>query len=65
MSTNPTAVITGTTSGLGQLAAIELAKRGFRLILTGRSKERAEAAKIKIEQHSPAAQIDFFKVTSH
>ena len=35
-------VITGATSGLGQLVALELGRRGFDLILTARSKERAE-----------------------
>ncbi|WP_342565547.1 SDR family NAD(P)-dependent oxidoreductase [Paenibacillus sp. FSL R7-0345] len=60
MPTNPVAVITGATSGLGQLAAIELARHGFRLILTARSKERAEATATKIRQYTPGAQIDFY-----
>jgi NAD(P)-dependent dehydrogenase (short-subunit alcohol dehydrogenase family) len=60
MSTIPVAVITGATSGLGQLAAIELAKRGFRLILTARSKERAEATEFKIRACTPEACIGFF-----
>lgn len=38
----PIVVITGATSGLGQLVAIELAKRGTHLVLTARNKERAE-----------------------
>ncbi|WP_028560533.1 SDR family NAD(P)-dependent oxidoreductase [Paenibacillus pinihumi] len=45
MPTKPVVVITGATSGLGQLAAVELAKRDFHLVLTARSKERAEATK--------------------
>lgn len=33
-SNHPIVVITGATSGLGQLAALELAKRGMQLVLT-------------------------------
>lgn len=56
----PTAVITGATSGLGQLVAIQLAKRGYHLVLTARSKERAEATRKMIETHQPSANIRFF-----
>lgn len=60
MSKNPVAVITGATSGLGQLAAAALAERGFRLVLTARSMERAEAAALKIRQQAPGAPIHFY-----
>ncbi|KRE52460.1 SDR family NAD(P)-dependent oxidoreductase [Paenibacillus sp. Soil522] len=53
-------VITGATSGLGQLVALELGRRGFDLILTARSKERAELTRKLIEEHAPSAKIDFF-----
>ncbi|MFL0375989.1 SDR family NAD(P)-dependent oxidoreductase [Paenibacillus amylolyticus] len=53
-------VITGATSGLGQLAATELAKREAHLILTARSKERAEATRYKIKEIMPSAKIEFF-----
>lgn len=53
-------VITGATSGLGQLVALELGRRGFDLILTARSKERAEITRKQIEKHAPSAKIDFF-----
>ena len=40
-----TALITGATSGLGEAAAISLAKKGFaRIIVTGRSGDKAAAA---------------------
>ncbi len=60
METCPIAVITGATSGLGQLAAIELAKRGIQLVLTARSKSRAEAAGNVIRKLVPNAKVDFF-----
>ncbi|CAH1194586.1 3-oxoacyl-[acyl-carrier-protein] reductase FabG [Paenibacillus auburnensis] len=60
MSKETTAVITGATSGLGQLVAIELAKRGFNLVLTARSKERAEATRTIIEANAPSVKIGFF-----
>ncbi|ULL16991.1 SDR family NAD(P)-dependent oxidoreductase [Paenibacillus sp. H1-7] len=60
MSTKATVVITGATSGLGQLVALELGKRGFDLVLTARSKERAEAARKRIETSAPSAKVDFF-----
>lgn len=59
-TTQPFIVITGATSGLGQLAAIELAKRGASLILTARSEERAEATRNKIRAIVPSANIHFF-----
>lgn len=55
-----TVVITGATSGLGQLVALELGMRGFDLILTARSKERAEATRKQIGASAPLAKIDFF-----
>ncbi|GMX64657.1 SDR family NAD(P)-dependent oxidoreductase [Paenibacillus elgii] len=55
-----TVVITGATSGLGQLVALELGKRGFDLVLTARSKERADATRKRIEENAPSAKVDFF-----
>lgn len=60
MSTYPIAVITGATSGLGQLAAIELAKHGTQLVLTARNEKRAETARNIIKDAAPDAKIDFF-----
>ncbi|PAD31018.1 SDR family NAD(P)-dependent oxidoreductase [Paenibacillus sp. 7523-1] len=59
-TTQPIIVITGATSGLGQLAAIELAKRGASLVLTARSEERAEATRNRIRTIVPSANIHFF-----
>jgi NAD(P)-dependent dehydrogenase (short-subunit alcohol dehydrogenase family) len=58
--TPPTVVITGATSGLGRLAAIDLAKRGGRLGITARSRQRADAARKQIEAAAPGTEVDIF-----
>lgn len=60
MSRKSIAVITGATSGLGKLVAIQLAECGYDLILTARSKERAAATRKQIYEHAPSAQVDVF-----
>ncbi|OPJ61378.1 SDR family NAD(P)-dependent oxidoreductase [Clostridium chromiireducens] len=55
-----TIVITGATSGLGQLAAMELVKRDVNLVLTARNKERAESTKKMLVSINPKAKVDFF-----
>jgi NAD(P)-dependent dehydrogenase (short-subunit alcohol dehydrogenase family) len=60
MNTCPTIVITGATSGLGQLVAIELAKQGAHLVLTARSKSRAETTRKMLESIAPKTKVDFF-----
>jgi NAD(P)-dependent dehydrogenase (short-subunit alcohol dehydrogenase family) len=58
----PTIVITGATSGLGRIAATELARHGARLVLTARSAERAEATRTEIQAVAPGTEIDVFLV---
>ena len=58
MASGPTIVVTGATSGLGQLAAIELARRGARLLLTARDKRRAEDTLALIKAAAPDAEVD-------
>ncbi|GFP76145.1 SDR family NAD(P)-dependent oxidoreductase [Clostridium fungisolvens] len=53
-------VLTGATSGLGQLVAAELAKRGVYLVLTARSKSKAEETKSMLKSINPEAKVDFF-----
>ena len=43
-----TVVITGGTSGIGEVAAIELAKKGARIVLIARDRERAHATFAKL-----------------
>ncbi|GFZ29852.1 short-chain dehydrogenase [Clostridium zeae] len=53
-------VLTGATSGLGQLVAAELAKRGVHLVLTARSKSKAEETMSMLKSINPEAKVDFF-----
>ena len=54
----PTIVITGATSGLGRLAALDLAAQGARLVITARSAERAEATREAILRAAPESAVD-------
>ena len=45
----PTALITGATDGVGRLVARQLADKGFRMIVHGRSRERGESLVREIE----------------
>jgi NAD(P)-dependent dehydrogenase (short-subunit alcohol dehydrogenase family) len=56
----PTVVITGATSGLGRLVAIDLAKRGGRLGITARSQQRADATRREIRAAAPGTEVDIF-----
>lgn len=60
MITNPIVIITGATNGLGQIVVSELARRGAHLVLTARSKSKAEATERLIKNIAPDAEIDFF-----
>jgi len=46
-------VITGGTSGIGQVAAVELARQGARIILIARDRDRAAAALAEIGKAGP------------
>ncbi|SFE64259.1 Short-chain dehydrogenase [Paenibacillus algorifonticola] len=59
-NSNSVAVITGATSGIGQIAAIDLAKLGMKLVLTARSRERAEETSRRINEAAPNSEVVFF-----
>ncbi len=60
MPHRPKVLITGATDGIGQLAAIELARHGADLILTARSQSKAAATRAQIEAAAPGAAVDVF-----
>ncbi|XP_003459273.1 dehydrogenase/reductase SDR family member 13 [Oreochromis niloticus] len=54
-----TAIVTGSNTGIGKSTALELAKRGARVILACRNKERGEAAAYDIRRESGNNQVVF------
>lgn len=48
-----TVVITGATSGIGEVAALELARKGAKIVLTARDKARGEATLSKLNEVAP------------
>jgi NAD(P)-dependent dehydrogenase (short-subunit alcohol dehydrogenase family) len=58
MSARPRILITGATDGIGQLAALDLARRGAHLILTARSETKADQTRAAIEAVAPGTPVD-------
>jgi NAD(P)-dependent dehydrogenase (short-subunit alcohol dehydrogenase family) len=50
-----TVIITGATSGIGEVAAIRLAQMGARIVFTARDKARGEATMARLRQAGPTA----------
>src|SRR5665811_799403 len=48
-----TVVITGGTSGIGEVAAVALAKMGARIVLVARDKSRADATLARLRDSAP------------
>lgn len=60
MATRPVAVITGATSGLGRLAALDLARRGFHLGIVARGQAKVDDLRQEIDQIAPGTSVDAF-----
>ncbi|XP_007578850.1 dehydrogenase/reductase SDR family member 13-like [Poecilia formosa] len=57
-----TVIVTGSNTGIGKTTAIELAKRGARVILACRSKQRGEAALQDVKRESGSNQVVFMQL---
>lgn len=57
-----TVIVTGSNTGIGKTTAIDLAKRGARVILACRSKQRGEAALEEIKRASGSSQLVFMQL---
>jgi NAD(P)-dependent dehydrogenase (short-subunit alcohol dehydrogenase family) len=51
-------LVTGATSGIGQVTAAELARRGARVIIVGRSSEKCAATQQQIRSQTRGAMVD-------
>ncbi|CAF90896.1 unnamed protein product [Tetraodon nigroviridis] len=57
-----TAIVTGSNTGIGKTTAIDLAKRGARVILACRSRQRGEAALADVRRESGSNQVVFMQL---
>jgi NAD(P)-dependent dehydrogenase (short-subunit alcohol dehydrogenase family) len=60
-NSNPTtavAIVTGASSGIGLYTALGLARAGMRVVMVGRDRTRAEAARRFVREHSGSDRID-------
>ncbi len=56
-----TCVVTGATSGIGRVTARELAARGARVLVVGRSRERCEAAVAQIRESTGNREVEYLR----
>jgi len=55
-------LITGATEGVGKQTAIQLAAKGFNIVMMVRNKAKAEQTKTEILKNSPSATVDYILV---
>jgi len=60
MKNKPIAIVTGATNGMGQLVALELAKKGMDIGFTARSLEKAKVTKQLIHAVAPQSDVKVF-----
>ncbi len=60
MSEQPVMIVTGATNGIGEAAAIELARRGAHLGIVARNPRKAEATVARMATAAPGASVDVF-----
>jgi retinol dehydrogenase-12/retinol dehydrogenase-13 len=60
MRNNKTCVITGCNSGIGKFTAIELAKRGYEIIMLVRDSEKSRAAYAEIKEAAGSESVQLF-----
>jgi NAD(P)-dependent dehydrogenase (short-subunit alcohol dehydrogenase family) len=58
MSTPRTALVTGSTDGIGKATAIELARAGMHVIVHGRSRPKVDRAIADVSAAAPGAEVD-------
>lgn len=58
MSTPRTALVTGSTDGIGKATAIELARAGMNVIVHGRSRPKVDRAVADVQAAAPGAQVE-------
>ncbi len=56
-----TVLVTGSTDGIGMATAMELARRGARILLHGRSAEKGEHTLNKIRKRTESDRLEFFE----
>lgn len=64
LNKQPTALITGASSGLGQAFAYALANQGYRLILLARRKERLQEIESKVATDCQIHQVDLGNINA-
>ncbi|MFK8045854.1 MAG: SDR family NAD(P)-dependent oxidoreductase [Crocinitomicaceae bacterium] len=57
-----TALITGANSGIGKQAAIQLAQKGFHVLIGSRSRERGEKAVLDIKEQSKSDSVEMVEL---